>query len=302
PARHGGVTTVLVAPSGGVIAGLAALVSLTGDRVDDMVVRRADGSASVAMAASFSPDAADAASRGELLGRLRELLQDARVYRTSRAAYERNAARQMAAPRADLEALQAVIDTSLPLLVAVDRASDIRAVLDLKRRDKLPVKLILLGASEGWEVASEIAAAKVPVLVGAMSNIPTSFDALGSRQENAALLRAAGANVVLVSNGPGDGENFNVQNIKQEAGNAVAYGLPWADALRAVTLAPAEAFGVADRIGSLRPGREANVVVWSGDPFEFGTTAETVLIRGVVQTGTSRQDELTKRYAPAAKR
>ena len=302
PARQGGVTTVLVAPNGGVIAGQAALVDLTGDRVDEMLVRRASGSAAVAMLANFSAGAADASSRGELLGRLRELLQDARAYAANRAAFERNATRTLAAPRADLEALQAVLDTTLPLLVAVDRASDIRAVLDLKRRDKLPLKLMLLGASEGWQVAAEIAAAKVPVFVGAMNNIPTSFEALGARQENAALLRAAGVQVVLVSNGPGDGENYNVQNIKQVAGNAVAYGVTWDDALRAVTLAPAEALGVADRIGSLRAGRDANVVVWSGDPFEFGSNAEVVLIRGVVQTGGSRQDELTRRYAPPANR
>jgi len=135
-----------------------------------------------------------------------------------------------------------------------------------------------------------------------MSNIPGSVDVLGSRQENAALLRAAGVPVVLISNGSDDAQNFNVQNIRYEAGNAVAYGMSWDEALRAVTLAPAEAFGVADRIGSLRPGRNANVVIWDGDPFEFSTKAETVLIRGAVQSGASRQDELTRRYAPAKSR
>jgi imidazolonepropionase-like amidohydrolase len=298
PARQGGVTTVLIAPNGGMIGGQSALLNLGGDRLEDMLVQRARGGPAVAMSASFSPGAADAASRGELLGRLREVLQDAKAYGANRAAFERNATRSFAAPRADLEALQAVIDTTMPLMVEVDRASDIRAVLDLKRRDKLPLKLILLGASEAWQVAADIAAAKVPVMVGAMSNIPGSFDVLGARQENAALLRAAGIPIVLISNGSDDAQNFNVQNIRYEAGNAVAYGLSWDEALRAVTLAPAEAFGVADRIGSLRPGRDANVVIWDGDPFEFATRAETVLIRGAVQTGASRQDELTRRYAP----
>lgn len=298
PARQGGVTTVMIAPSGGMIGGQSALLNLGGDRLEDMLVRRTNGGPAVAMSASFSAGAADAASRGELLGRLREVLFDARAYGANRAAFERNATRSFAAPRADLEALQAVVDTSLPLVVEVDRAADIRAVLDLKRRDKLPLRLILLGAAEGWQVAADIAAAKVPVMVGAMSNIPGSFDVLGARQENAALLRAAGIPVVLISNGSDDAQNFNVQNIRYEAGNAVAYGLPWDEALRAITLAPAEAFGVADQIGSLRPGRDANIVIWDGDPFEFATKAETVLIRGVVQTGASRQDELTRRYAP----
>jgi imidazolonepropionase-like amidohydrolase len=274
------------------------LLNLGGDRLEDMLVQRARGGPAVAMSASFSAGAADAASRGELLGRLRELLQDAKAFGASRTAFERNATRSFAAPRADLDALQAVVDTTLPLVVEVDRASDIRAVLDLTRRDKLPLKLILLGAAEGWQVAGDIAAAKVPVMVGAMSNIPGSFDVLGARQENAALLRAAGIPVVLISNGSDDAQNFNVQNIRYEAGNAVAYGMSWDDALRAVTLAPAEVFGVADRIGSLRPGRDANIVIWDGDPFEFATKAETVLIRGTVQTGASRQDELTRRYAP----
>ena len=91
-------------------------------------------------------------------------------------------------------------------------------------------------------------------------------------------------------------ESFNVRNVKQHAGNAVAYGLPWDEALRAVTLAPAEAFGVADTVGSLAVGKAANVVVWSGDPFEFSTRVEHVFVRGVERVERSRQDLLMERY------
>jgi imidazolonepropionase-like amidohydrolase len=126
-----------------------------------------------------------------------------------------------------------------------------------------------------------------------MNNIPASFSSLGARQENAAMLRRAGVNVVLVGAG---GEAFNVRNIRQEAGNAVAYGMSWDDALRAVTLGPAEAFGVAGQIGTLQPGRDANVVVWSGDPFEFSTRAEQVFIKGRDAKAPSRQDMLIERY------
>ncbi|MBW7935172.1 MAG: amidohydrolase family protein, partial [Gemmatimonadaceae bacterium] len=286
--RQGGVTNALVAPSGGWISGQAAVMTLAGDHASQMVVPRANGSSAVAMVAQFDASAADAASRGEMIARLRELLLDVRAYGANRAAFERNATRQFAAPRADLEALQAVIDTTLPLMIAADRASDIRSLIELRQRDKLPARFIIVGAAEGWQVAKELAAAKIPVMVGAMSNIPSSFDALGTRQENPALLKAAGVQVTLISNGSDNAENFNVQHIRHDAGNAVAYGLSWDDALRAITLAPAELFGVADRIGSLRAGRDANVVIWSGDPFEFATRAETVLIRGVVQTGSSR--------------
>ncbi|MEP6780327.1 MAG: hypothetical protein ABJC26_10585 [Gemmatimonadaceae bacterium] len=123
-----------------------------------------------------------------------------------------------------------------------------------------------------------------------------SFDALGARQENAALLRAAGVAVSLIGNGPGDELSYNVRDIRQEAGNAVAYGMSWDDALRALTLAPAEATDVAARIGSLSIGREVNIVLSDRDPFEFAMRGTAVYIRGALQTGLSRQDELTNRY------
>jgi imidazolonepropionase-like amidohydrolase len=91
-------------------------------------------------------------------------------------------------------------------------------------------------------------------------------------------------------------DTHNSRNLKQQAGNAVSYGLPWDQALRAITLSPAEVFGVGDRYGSLDVGKVANVVVWSGDPFEFTTAVEHVIIRGKEIPLTSRQRELFERY------
>jgi imidazolonepropionase-like amidohydrolase len=177
----------------------------------------------------------------------------------------------------------------------VDRAADIEAALDLARTYQL--HLVLNGAAEGWKVAEQIAAARVPVLTGAMNNIPGSFNALGARQDNAALLRKAGVRVILIGNaGGGQEEGFNARNVRFEAGNAVGYGMTWDDALAAITLAPALAFGVSDKVGALRVGLEGNVIVWNGDPFEFSTRAEHVYVRGVEYTAPSRQDLLTKRY------
>jgi imidazolonepropionase-like amidohydrolase len=103
--------------------------------------------------------------------------------------------------------------------------------------------------------------------------------------------------VVIVGNaGGGDEDQFNARNVRFEAGNAVAYGMSHDDALRAVTLAPATVFGMGDRIGSLAPGKLADVVVWSGDPFEFATRAEHVFVRGVEYRDPSRQDLLIERY------
>jgi len=187
-----------------------------------------------------------------------------------------------------------VVEGRQPIAIEANRASDIEMALQIAREYSL--KMMIVGAEEGWMVAPKLAAARIPVLIGAMSNIPTSFSTLGARQENAGLLRAAGVSVALIGNGPGDEDSFNVRNIRQEAGNAIAYGLPWNDALRAVTLGPAEMFGVADRVGSLQAGREANVVIWSADPFEFSTVPEHVFVRGRESTTPSRQDELERRY------
>ena len=293
PARNDGITTVGVVPSGGLIAGQAAMVDLVNGTATEMVRR-----APVAMVATMTPPGGQGdvpASRGELQVRLREILTDVRAYQRNRAAYERNESRELAVSRADLEALIPVLQGRVPMLVAADRASDIDAALRLSR--EFGFKLIIGGGAEAWQVADRLKAADVPVLTGAMNNIPTGFTTLGTRQENVGLLRRAGVAVVVIGNaGGGDEEAFNVRNVRYEAGNAVAYGATWDDALRAVTLTPAEVFGVADRVGSLAPGKDANVVVWSGDPFEFMTEAERVYIRGRSVKSPSRQDELMERY------
>lgn len=286
-ARKAGVTTAIVVPQGGLIAGRGAVMHyVQGGGLTEMLLR-----SPVVMVAEIGGQS----TRGEQWSRLRELLDDARSYRTRRADYERAATRDFAASRLDMEALQPVLAGTLPLLLLVDRASDIEAALILARDYKL--RLMIGGGAEAWMVADKLAAAKVPVLTGAMNNIPGSFSTLGQRQENAGLLRKAGVTVALVGNaGGGDEEAFNVRNIRFEAGNAVAYGMTWDDALRSITLTPAELFGVADRVGSLQVGRDADVVVWSGDPFEFASQPEHVFLRGREATTPSRQDLLEQRY------
>jgi len=290
PARNDGITSVMVVPTGGLISGQAALIDLVPGTVTDMLNK-----APAAMVAQFGdPRSGGSNARGEQYARLKELLEDARIYSRRRADFDRAQTRPFSARRADLEALVPVVEGRLPLLFNADQASDIDAVLRLARETN--VKVIIAGGAEAWMVAEKLAAANVPVIVGSMNNIPTSFATLGQRQETPALLQRAGAKVVLIANGSGGEEVFNVRNLKYDAGVAVAYGLRWEDALRAVTLTPAEVLGVANRVGSLQPGRDANIVVWSGDPFEFATRVEHVLIRGREVVRPSRQDELMQRY------
>ncbi|HET6681512.1 MAG TPA: amidohydrolase family protein [Gemmatimonadaceae bacterium] len=290
PARDEGVTSVVVLPGGGgMVSGAAALIDLMPGTVREMVRK-----APVAMLGDFGDPTAGTNARAEFWAKWRALIADTRIYAERKQAYENGATRDFITRRSELEAMLPVVNGELPLLLSANRKSDIEAALDFAR--EMRVTIWLSGAAEGWMIADRIAAANVPVLTGAMNNIPESFSALGQRQENAALLRAAGVRVVLIGNGPGDPASFNVRNIRQEAGNAVAYGLPWDEALRAITLTPAEVLGVADSVGSIAPGRVANIVIWSGDPFEFASQAEHVFVRGAEYTAPSRQEQLIERY------
>jgi len=296
PTRSEGVTTVIIAPRGGLVSGQAAAIDL-GSGLRSEVIRRSP----VAMIAQIDDaQSAGTNSRGELMGKLRALFDDVKFYMAHRLDYDRAATKTLSAPAADLEALIPVIQGRMPIMIDADRVDEIDAALQLARDYSL--KLMISGGAESWLAADRLAAAHVPVLAGAMNNIPDSFARLNQRQETAAMLRRAGVQVVLVGNGDGDESRFNARNIKYEAGNAVAYGMNYDDALRAITLAPAELFGLSDRIGSLQAGRDANVVVWSGDPFEFSTRAEHVFIRGRENNEPSRQDLLIERYKPKGSR
>src|SRR5437016_3971007 len=296
PTRNEGVTTVIVAPRGGLISGQAAAIDLANGHVSD-VLRRGP----VAMIAQMSSAAgAGTTARGELIGKLRALLDDVKYYASHRGDYDRAQTRTLGATNTDLEALIPVVEGNLPLIIDADSMAEIDAALALARDYKL--QIMISGGAEAWLTADRLAGTHVPLLTGAMNNIPGSFATLNQRQENAALLRRAGVRVALVGNGDGDESHFNARNIKYEAGSAVAYGMNYDDALRSITLTPAELFGLSDRIGSLQAGRDANVVVWSGDPFEFSSQAEHVFIHGREVKEPSRQDLLIDRYKPKSQR
>jgi imidazolonepropionase-like amidohydrolase len=289
--RDAGITAIVAMPAGGLISGQAGVLRLLDGGVSDMLLR-----APVGMVANLGPAyGQNFTPRGETLNRLREILEDTRVFRTRRADYERAQTRQLAVSRLDMEALVPVLEGRVPLIVDVDRASDIETAMQIAR--EYGIRLIVMGGAEGWMVADRLAAAKIPVLTGAMNNVPTQFATLGQRQENAGLLAKAGVPVTLIGNAEGGSTDaFTARNVRYEAGNAVAYGMEWNAALRAITLTPAEVFGVADQVGSLAAGKRADVVVWSGDPFEFSSRAEHVFVNGRESHTTTREDLLENRY------
>lgn len=284
--RVAGVTTVLSRPQGGLIAGQGVVIDLLGRDMEAMLVRTP-----AAMYGNLGQAARGAikGARGSTTLRLREILGDARAYARNRAAYERGDVRGYAVSRSDLEALQPVLQGRLPLVLEAHRASDIQTALRLA--DEFGLRLVIYGGTEAWMVADDLARARVPVVVQVLNNLPRTFETLGATYENATRLRQAGVQVAITS-----GESFKSFNLRQQAGNAVAYGLPHEEALRAVTLYPAQIFGLDDRYGSLAPGKVANVVVWDGDPLELLTPVSNVLIRGREIPLVSRETELRDRY------
>lgn len=177
------------------------------------------------------------------------------------------------------------------ILITVHRAADIRRTLRWAQQHRLNIALV--GASEGWKVAREIAAAKVPVFVDTLANLPADFDRLGATLENAARLRAAGVDVAFAL---GSDASHYARKQRQLAGNAVAHGLPWEDALAGLTRVPAETFGLGNEVGSIAPGRRADLVLWSGDPLDVAHTATQIWMAGRAVPMTSRQTELRDRY------
>jgi imidazolonepropionase-like amidohydrolase len=221
------------------------------------------------------------------MARIRRLFADAREFARRKPEYQRAAIQPLSAPAEELEALLPMLRGEVPLAIAANRRIDIENALRLKQEYKL--RVVLVGAVEGWEVAKEIAAAGVPAVIEPNRDIP-SFDGLGARLDNGTLLRSAGVQVIIAQGDPG-GE----RNLRYAAGNAVRNGMTWDDALKAVTQAPAQAFGLSE-YGTLEAGKVANVVIWSGDPFDFASVAERVYIRGQQTSLVTRENELRDKY------
>lgn len=284
-ARTEGVTAAMAVPTGGIFAGQAALIALSGTRMEGMLRVR-----DAAMAGDFA-DALKAAGGGSHaagLARVRRILEDARDYDRRRADYRRADMQELSAPASELEALLPVLRGTMPLYVVANSERDILNAVRLAR--EFGIRLIVRGGTEAWKVASELAVARVPVALDAYANIP-DFENMEVRWDNAALLAEAGVTILIYEGGDG-----GPRNLRFAAGHAVRNGLPWRAALEAITLAPARAFGAERTMGALAVGRRADVVVWSGDPFEFSSRPEHVFIGGEEVQLTSRQTELFERY------
>ncbi|MFM2300400.1 MAG: hypothetical protein RLZZ84_136 [Pseudomonadota bacterium] len=294
--RSGGVTRAGIAPLGthSIFEGQGAVIDLGADP-------RAITAARAFQYVELGEGGAQLSggSRVAAVAELRNALAEARELVPAPARTKRQPAPRrtdVLLTRSDAAALVPVVTGRQPLYVHVERAADIRLALALKAEFPA-LKLVIVGATEGWLVAPELAAAGVPVLATPLTDLPASFEKLGSTQSNVGRMAKAGVKVAL-------GAFFDQPRYAtQYAGNLVALtrvpgatGLNWDQAFAAISSGPAEAMGMGDKFGSLRAGRAGDVVIWDGDPLELATGALRVFIDGVEQPLGNHQTRLRDRY------
>jgi imidazolonepropionase-like amidohydrolase len=290
--RAAGITRAVVSPETGmaIFGGQGAVID-TG--ADPQAITRARAFQFV----EFGETGAERAggSRPALFANFRNALAEVRDF-------QRGALREDAQlKRADAAALVPVLAGKMKLLAHVESATDILSLIELKR-EYPALDLVLVGVTEGWRVAKQIAAAKIPVIASAVNDLPASFEQIAATQSNVGRMKAAG--VVLAIGLINDDDTRQAIYSTQYAGNLVALnkvpgatGLSWDEAFAAITSKPAEVVGMGAELGSLGKGRRGDVVIWSGDPLELATAVEKVWIDGVPQPLETRQTRLRARYA-----
>ncbi len=278
--RKGGITTDVVVPRGGddMFKGQTFIVNLSGE-FDS--VEKTQQSLVIELGAKSK------GSRALELQALTHKLEDAQKA-LAKKKDKKDDKKEAKEPKRDEKIINAILSGEKQLIAYVDRATDILALLKLKERFGLD--LAIAGADDAVVVADQIAKAGVPVILSATSNLPQSFDSLHASLENAAKLDKAGVKVVLTVNG----DTHNMYQLRFNAGIAVANGLPYERAMAAVTANPAEVFDI--NAGQIAVGKEADIVLWSADPFELSSKVEKLWIDGKEYDTRSRQDALRDRY------
>lgn len=282
-------------PAGSIFAGQGAIIDLDGD-ANPVMQARAFQMVNLGEGGADRAGGSRAAAHALLRAALREakaLAGKGGIPETT----EIGKADAVLLTRFDAEALVPVVTGRQKLYVAVDRMADIRAVLALKA-EYPRLDLVLVGATEGWLVANEIAAAGVPVIANGLIDLPETFEQLGATQSNAGRLAAAGVKVAINAATMQD-----PRRLQQVAGNLVALtrlpgaaGMDWGRAFAAISSVPAEISGMGGKAGVLKPGALGDVVMWTGDPLEVGSVPSKVFIEGREQDLTNHQTRLRDRY------
>jgi len=310
--RAAGITHALSEPAtGNLIAGQSAVIQLDGETVEQMVVKTPAalhinlGEASKLV---YGPKNKPPETRMGQMAMLRQEFLKAQHYQAEHEVYAKRQSekkperknddgadseegRRFGPPGVDLkmEALVAALEGKIPVVIHADRVSDLEMALRLA--DEFHLRLILADAAAAWRLADQLAARKIPVIVGPILEEPERMESIDVRLDNAARLYRAGVPIAIQTATAND-----VRNLPFEVEYAIGNGLPESAALEAVTINPARFFGVDDRLGSIDPGKEANLLLLDGMPFHVKTHVVTELIDGRVVDLSNHQTDLYKFY------
>jgi imidazolonepropionase-like amidohydrolase len=301
--RVNGITSALTAPRGGLIAGQSAIINLDGWTAQEMVLK-----SPVAMHINWPGAGGGRGFGGEFgpggqrsltalrreqekqIENLKEILRDAAAYGDAKDARAKDPSLPKQNVDLKLEALIPVVRGQMPVVINVNLERDIKSAIAFVTEMKL--KAIISGGIEAYKVADQLKAKNIPVIVGPVLRVPVQEDdPYDAPFANAALLAKAGVKIAFQTN-----DSAYSRNLPYHAGMAAAFGLPKEEALKAVTINPAEIFGVGDRLGSIEQGKIANLIVTDGDPLEIRTQIKHVFINGRDIPLTSRHTELYEKY------
>ena len=297
--RVEGVTTVISAPQSGRISGKATLIDLWGYSPDSMAVLKEAGLVvewpSVMRGGQWDSRSRVMEQYREQVDELNEFMKKAAFYDRMMTAYEADPS-GLSRPDRDpkMEAMRPVVRNEMPVIISVDREKDILNALEWTRTYP-DNRFVFAGASEGWRVADSIAAAGIPVIVNTLYTPTRPYDNYQRPYQNPGLLHQAGVKVLLSAF-----EAENVRNLAFNAGYAAVYGQEFGfgpdEAIRAMTLSPAEVWGVADRLGSIEVGKQANLILVNGDPLETMSNVTSVIINGYAIPMQSRHTQLQEQF------
>lgn len=286
--RANGILLALTKPSGGLISGQAAVLQLDGWTFEDLTLKR--GAAMVVNWPSVPKqlEKDQSARSSDSVERLRKLLEEARAYAAARKQTQDSQPTDLR-----LEALQPVLSRKVPLLVHADSLAVIQSAVSFAVEHKL--RLIIHGGYDSPLCAELLKKHDVPVIIAAAYRLPRRrSDDFDSGYSLARRLHEAGVRFCI--SGGSASRTWNSRNLPYHAGVSVAYGLPHDVALRSITLSPAEILGVAKRVGSLEPGKDATLFVTTGDPLETPSNVTAAWIQGRSVDLTSRHLQLYRKY------
>ena len=287
--RRMGITHAVISPSAAghsIFGGTGAVVNLSGE-YDSVEKPRAF----VFVQLGESGTQRAGGSRAAALQQFRAALDDAGAYPSRYDGPEDGDA----LTRQDASALFKASRGQMPFLISANRAQDMLNIIKLKK-DYGSLDIIILGATEAWKIADELAAADIKVMVDPHDNLPDSFDSVEARLDNVVLLDAAGVDYAITN-----ASALGIQRpatLAQHAGNAVGNGLDWEKAFAAISSTPAKWFDLGS--ASLSQGSDATLVVWDGDPLNVTSAPTDMFINGERQSLKSRQTALRDRYNPTS--